>query len=278
VSVASLLAVVALVTVQLVASPVWTDPRTLFCLVAGALVIVKHRSNIGRLLQDRENRLRETPAMIRLTKSLHVLAVALWFGSTVFFSFVVGFSLFDTFEELGEQQPPRTWFQRAAWFNHRDEAIIGPREQGSRAAGYAIAPMFVWYFALQGVCGFIAVATALAWARRGGVHRWRLSLLLTALVLVVVGWPLERRVHHLRDPRNAATERYLLEPTEENRATMRSARGEFGMWHGISVMVNLGVIALVAAATALAAHLPTEPAPQPPSVRKEETAVPEPAV
>ena len=33
--------------------------------------------------------------MHQLTKSLHVLALGMWFGMSVFFSFVVGFALFD---------------------------------------------------------------------------------------------------------------------------------------------------------------------------------------
>ena len=49
VSVASILAVLALDTTQLVAVPHVSDPRTLFCLFAGALVLVKHRSNLARL-------------------------------------------------------------------------------------------------------------------------------------------------------------------------------------------------------------------------------------
>lgn len=231
VSVASILAVLALATAQLVATA-WTDPRTLFCLFAGALVIVKHRSNIARLREGRENQLRENPAMICLTKSLHVLAVALWFGSSVFFSFIVGPTLFSKFEQLGEQDPQPTWFQRAMWFNRTDDAIKGPREQGTRAAGYAISPMFPLYFMLQGVCGVIALATALPWASRGGVHRWRMSLLLTALMLVVAGWPVERLVaggwplerDGLRDPRNHATEDYLLRPDPATLQAMRSAR------------------------------------------------------
>src|ERR1043166_5940568 len=87
VSLASILAVVALVTVQWAATRDLTGPRTIFCLVAGALVILKHRTNIGRLLQDRENRIREGGIMFRIGKSLHVLAVGLWFGTAIFFSF-----------------------------------------------------------------------------------------------------------------------------------------------------------------------------------------------
>jgi acyl-phosphate glycerol 3-phosphate acyltransferase len=260
VSVASILAAIALATTQLVASGTWSDPRTLFCLLAGVLVIVKHRSNLTRLAEGRENQLRETPAMTSLTKSLHVIALALWFGGAVFFSFVVAPVLFSSFEQLGERQPRPGWFPPTPLFARSDDAINGPKEQGVRAAGHAITPMFHWYFVVQGVCGFIALATALPWARLGGVHRWRLSLLLTALVLVIAGWPLEMRIDALRTPRNQATEEYLRAPEPALALNaMKAARAEFGIWHGVSVMVNLAVIACVFAATVLAGHLPAAP-------------------
>ncbi len=129
--------------------------------------------------------------MIKLSKSLHVLAVGLWFGTTIFFSFVVGLSLFGRFEQLGEAQFRPAWFPLPHAYLRKDAAIDGPKEQGVRAAGYAVGPMFPVYFAIQGVCGLVALATALPWARRGGVHHWRMTLLLTALTLVIVGWPVE---------------------------------------------------------------------------------------
>jgi acyl-phosphate glycerol 3-phosphate acyltransferase len=269
VSVASLLAVLALTAVQLTLSRSWTDPRTLFCLLAGALVIVKHRGNLVRLAQGNENQLREVPAMSRLSKSLHVLAVGLWFGAAIFFSFVVGLTIFSRFEQLGEHEPRPAWFPRDPRFARVDGAINGPREQGIRAAGFAIGPMFPWYFMLQGACGLVAVATALPWARRGGVHRWRLALLLTALTLVIAGWPIELYVEQLRGPRDQKTEAYLqaASPDAMQQKEMQSARAEFGMWHGMSLLLNYAVIVCVFGATALAAFLPAEvcaaPAPPP---------------
>jgi acyl phosphate:glycerol-3-phosphate acyltransferase len=257
VSLASLLAVLALATVQLTVSRDWAEPRSLFCLLAGALVIVKHRANIARLLAGNENQLREHPAMTHLTKSLHVLAVGLWFGSAIFFTFVVGLSLFGSFEMLGEFPMRPAWFPPTHAFVHIDDTINGPREQGARAAGFAVSPMFHWYFLLQGGCAFVALATALPWTRFGGIHRWRLSLLLTATLLVIAGWPIEQYVGELRTPRNQRTDEYLQtpEPSDALRKEMQAARGEFGKWHGISVMLNLAVIVCITGATALAAHL-----------------------
>jgi acyl-phosphate glycerol 3-phosphate acyltransferase len=286
VSVASILAAITLATTQVAASNNWSDPRTLFCLLAAVLVIVKHRSNISRLAEGRENQLRENPAMTSLTKSLHVIAVALWFGGAVFFSFVVAPVLFSSFEDLGKRQPRPGWFPPTPLFSRSDDAINGPQEQGVRAAGYAITPMFPWYFVVQGVCGLIAVATALPWAKLGGVHRWRLSALLIALLLVVIGWPMERYIEAglpggsgkgLRDSRDRTTEEYLRAPEPAQAlSAMRAARGEFGMWHGFSLMVNYAVIAFVLIGTALAAHLPAAPIPAPPTRSDAAGSAPEP--
>lgn len=61
VSLASIVAALSLVVLRLtlVAAPFAGDHfiLTLFCLIAGILVIVKHRSNIGRLLRGNENRI-----------------------------------------------------------------------------------------------------------------------------------------------------------------------------------------------------------------------------
>jgi acyl-phosphate glycerol 3-phosphate acyltransferase len=262
VSVASILAVTALVTVQLAGTRDPLAPRSLFCILASALVLLKHRGNIVRLAQGRENQIRETLFMTRVNKSLHVLAVGLWFGAAVFFTFVVAFSLFGGFEQLADDNPRPAWFPSSHLYDRKVDAINARREQGTRAAGFAITPMFTWYFLMQLVCGFVALATALPWSRLGSLHRWRLTILLTAVFLVLAGWPLERWVEELRHPRNGYTDAYLQDPTEEKLEQMRSARAEFGTWHGVSVMLNLGVLVCITAAAALAGHLPADRAGQ----------------
>ena len=104
VSLASIAAVVVLCAAHLFqpASWSWHEPRTWFCLIAGGLTLARHSSNIVRLLQGTENQLKENVMMHQLRKSLHVLALGLWFGSSVFFSFVVANSLFDSFETLAQ--------------------------------------------------------------------------------------------------------------------------------------------------------------------------------
>jgi acyl-phosphate glycerol 3-phosphate acyltransferase len=259
VSLASVVAVLVLCLVQFAAAaPNRADPRSLFCLVAAALVIGRHRANLARLARGVENQLEDRPALAQARMSLHVLALGLWFGTAVFFSFVVGLSLFSTFERVGQAEPRPGWLPHSAAFAKVDAEIDGPKEQGMRVAGAAVGPLFAWYFALQGVCAFSALVTALSWAGAGRLHRLRVYLIAAALALVALGWPVEQHVSNLRGPRNAATEAYLqaAEGDATARAEMRAARAAFGLWHGYSLLLNFAALACVTAAMALAGNLP----------------------
>ena len=173
-SLTSIVAVVALCAALLRQPAAWIEPRTWFCVVAGGLVVVRHHANIVRLWNGTENQLKETIVMRQLSKSLHVLALGMWFGMSVFFSFVVAFALFGAMETQGQQAQRETWLPRPPMYSEINGDVNGPKEQGTRAAGYAIGPMFLWYFALQGVCGFIALATALSWLKvHRGIKRYR---------------------------------------------------------------------------------------------------------
>jgi glycerol-3-phosphate acyltransferase PlsY len=262
VSLASLAAALVLCLAQLILSNYdVAAPRTTFCLLGGALVFVRHRANISRLTEGTENRLEEKPVMQQLQRSLHVVAVGLWFGMAVFFTFVVALSLFGTFETLGQQADRPGWLPLPAEFTKSDEVVNGPKEQGSRVAGAAVGPIFPWYFVLQGVCGLVAVATALPWSHRASRHRVRVWLLLAALACVVVGWPVERKVAELRGPRNQAMDAYLQAGSEaaEARAALEEARGAFGRWHTYGLLLNFVTIITVGAALALAGSLPETP-------------------
>jgi acyl phosphate:glycerol-3-phosphate acyltransferase len=244
----------------------WREPRTWFCLIAGGLAIVRHHENIVRLVKGTENQMKESLAMLQLTKSLHVLALGLWFGMSVFFSFVVAFALFGGlpegtggFETQAQQEKRESWFPRTKMYSGDQDEIDGAKEQGTRAAGYVIGPMFTWYFALQGICGFIALATAmpwLKWASASRFCRWRVNLLIAAIVLVLIGWFVERKVHELRIPRNQTMEIYLRDRSDEaKRDEMKTARAEFVRWHLGSVFLNLATIVCVTGAMALAGNL-----------------------
>jgi hypothetical protein len=206
--------------------------------------------------------------MLALLRSLHLLALAVWLGSVVFFT-VAGLLIFQAFEEVsrlpqqGEQQRP-LWFPVPEAYSKDAPGEGFPEplrlEQGSRAGGVVVSKLFPVYFALQTVCAGIASLTAvgLAWAVGGGVNRARVVVCVLGLAAVIAGWWLERQVHQLRGPRNDLTDAVLQAPTAtaEQVQQAREARSEFGKWHGISLLVNFATFGLALAATLLAAHLP----------------------
>ncbi len=247
VSLASLGAAAVLCIIRLLATPEPFAPDhvtlTVFCLVAAGLVAVRHRANIGRLLRGTENRLRDTPAMFTLAKTIHVLALGLWFGSTVFFSLVATPIIFNTFGSLPTKAPP----ERPAWLPSALD-----KDQANELAGLTVGPIFPWYFLLQGACGVLALATAWSWPwsqPSSAIEKVRFAILALALVTVLIGWPLAQKVGELR------SKRYDPDP-----AVATAARADFASWHVYSLLLNLVTIGLVTVAMALAARLPAEPA------------------
>jgi acyl-phosphate glycerol 3-phosphate acyltransferase len=239
---------------------------TLFCFTAAVLVFVRHRANISRLIGGTENQLREGPTMLMFAKVVHVLAVGLWFGSVVFFTFVVGLTLFGTFSQLTElpkdQRP--LWLPVPPELDRELTAKTFPtplrKEQGSRIAGAAVGPMFTWYYATQLVCAVLALATALAWwGTAGGDNRTRVIVVGVALVTVAGGWLLERKVEALRVTRTETSDAVLraASPTPDQVIAAEQARSEFGRYHGYSLLMNFLTVILVTVAMALAASLPT---------------------
>ncbi len=202
--------------------------------------------------------------MFALSRILHVLAIALWFGAGVFFTFVVGLSLFDTFEKRTAVEPA----ERPLWLP-APPALEKPRpspsfpeplrkEQGSRLAGAAVGPMFVWYYALQVGCGAVALLTALSWGVRGGAARARVVLLVLALGGAGFGWWLEREVEGARLVRERASDAVLRgeSPSPADVQAADAARAGFGRWHTYSLFANFATLALVTAATVMAANPP----------------------
>jgi acyl-phosphate glycerol 3-phosphate acyltransferase len=244
VSLASLTAAVMLCVLRLGLTPQPFVPDHLilsvFCLVAAGLVVLRHHANIGRLLHGNENRLKDTPAMLLLAKTVHVLAVGLWFGSVCFFTFAP-LAMFRSFESLADRPPPT---ERPAWL-----PASFTKENGTQLAGLAVGPVFPWYFLVQGVCGLLALATAGAWAwsgPQGTLNKVRFIVLALALATVLAGWPLVRKVSDLR------AERY-----SPDLAVAAAAKAEFGRWHGYSLLLNFVTLGLVTVAMGLAAQLPT---------------------
>ena len=210
--------------------------------------------------------------MLLVTKIVHVLALALWFGTVLFFTFVVGLSLFRTYDALTEvppaERPP--WLPAPADLERARPSERFPeplrKEQGSRLAGAAVGALFPWYHGIQAACAVLTLLTALSWLTAGSrtVDGLRLVVLALALTGVGVGWWLDQVVSKLRVERSAKSDAVLFggDTSPEAVQAADAVRAEFGRWHGYSLLANFATIALVTVATALAAQLPA-PTPQP---------------
>ncbi|HET6573693.1 MAG TPA: glycerol-3-phosphate 1-O-acyltransferase PlsY, partial [Fimbriiglobus sp.] len=248
VSLASVAALAALVAARLAGTP---DPFgvskwvvTAFCLVGSALVVVKHRGNIRRLLAGTENRIGDGPMRQTLLRGLHILALGFWFGGAGFFSFVAAPAIFDSFKQVVNDGPS----DRTA-----HQTIIPPgatdkekKDLASALAGSAVGPVFPKFFLMQSICGGVALITALTWFRAGSVGRWRVYLIGLALVLAVVGWPISEHVSQLR------VERFRTE----------TAQAAFVSWHLVSLLLSFVTTCLAGAGLALAAKINDPQIPQ----------------
>jgi acyl-phosphate glycerol 3-phosphate acyltransferase len=247
VSLASILGGAALVAARIIIVPEPFVPQqrilTAFCFLAFGLVLVRHSGNLVRLWRGQEPRISESLAMRVLAKVIHVLALGLWFGGGFFFTFVAAVLIFQTWRTYGEMS-----------FNERP---VGLPVSGSfnadaanRIAGATVGPIFPFYFLMQGVCGFLALLTALAFTRaqpNRRVHRLRFLVILVAVLTVVVGWPLSQKVSDLR------AQRY-----DHDEAVATQAKEQFGRMHLYSLFLNFGTVGLAGIAMALAAMLPSE--------------------
>ena len=265
VSLASIVAVLVLCVTQL-GLTAWTmnDPRNGFCLLAAVLVVVKHRANIGRLCNGTENRLPPSTVLDQLARTIHVLAMGLWFGGSVFFTFGASLSAFYSFERMSQDRP--AWLPLSKDFAVPNDAIDGSREQGKRLFGSVVAPIFSWYFIMQAICGLLAMIPALAWSRsyrETKVHRLRSAVLLIGVALVFFNVAIEHKVSVVQVVRNDAVDAYfeklLSEPSSRPSGAMTDAIRQFGQWHGISVLFNLAVIVMVTVGMCLTASLPRHP-------------------
>lgn len=242
-SLASLAAIAALAAWYFLETSEPFGPRhailSLFCLIAPCLVLVRHTSNLYRLAHGTENRLSEVPAMSAISRTIHVMSLGLWFGSVVFF-LLATLVIFHTFEAPSKQ----TSGSLPDWV---DLLKNYDKPTGTRLAGTAVGPLFAYYFALQGVCGFLALIPALVWSRAPGrrIDQIRFFLLVLALATVLVGFPLSNYVSELRTARYSA-----------DNAVAERAKEAFGVWHTASLFLNFGTLLLVTGGMGLAAHLP----------------------
>ena len=210
---------------------------TLFCLVGSALLILKHHSNIRRLLRGSENKLEDTPTLASLSRVIHVMAVGMWFGGAVMFNFVSAPLIFGSFTQVVAGSPS----DRTAGV---DIAANTTTEQkadlASALAGSAVGPIFPKFFAIQAVCATLAVFTAFGWRQLGKAHRWRFNILVIAALAVAAGWPISNKVSALRVERLSVPE----------------LREDFKKWHVVSLGLSAVTALLSGVAIAMAGQLP----------------------
>ena len=255
VSLASLVAVTILVLAHLGRTPAPLDPAslpiTLYLLAATAMVFLKHRGNIRRLLAGNENRIGDFTMRQPILRMIHVLALGLWFGGAAFFSFVTAPLIFQSFEQVVKTAPS----DRTA-----NEVILTPsgdakkdadrkKDLASALAGSAVGPVFPWYFGMQAVCAVLALLTSLAWVREAGrIHRWRTGVLLAGVLTIALAWTTGERVSQLREQR-----------FDPNQTVAQAARAAFPSVHLVSLLLSFVTVGLAGAALAMAARLPQEP-------------------
>lgn len=251
VSAGSLAAALAIMVARLVSVPSpFAEPQwvvTVFVLVAASFVIVKHRSNVKRILAGTENRIDDGDRRVTLLRGLHILAVGWWFGAAAFFNFVAAPNLFESFAEVANTQPSN----RTAQFRilPSDLDTVPNRDAlGKALAGSAVAPLFPRYFLLATLCSLAGAVTAygfLLMDPEGRIHRRRFWLAVVAAALVVGGWPLSGYVSQLSADRWGA-----------DLAVAAEAKAAFGPWHLVS-LAGSGITTLLAGVLlALAAKLP----------------------
>jgi glycerol-3-phosphate acyltransferase PlsY len=248
VSLASLVAVVVLVAAHLfgTSSPFSIElmPIALYVIAGTALVFVKHRGNIKRLLQGTENQIRDFSMRQIILRALHIVALGFWFGGAGFFNFLAAPPIFASFKQVVNGGPSDRTAQ---------ETIIpadAPTERkdalANALAGSAVGPVFPRYFAMQAVCGLLALVTALSWWKaEGKVHRWRVYLIAAGVLTVAIGWPISNYVSELRLLRFAT-----------DQAIATKAKADFTAWHLVSLFLSFVTVCLAGVSLALAARLP----------------------
>jgi Domain of unknown function (DUF4149) len=153
-----------------------------------------------------------------------VANAAVWFGASIFFTFAVGPALFssDMIEMI--------------------RRLGGIDAEAAKAyAGFVAEVVIKRYFSVHLICAIIALVHLIAeWLYMGKpLQRWTLWLLLAVFGLSLAGGlgfqPKMRALHR---------DMYAQDAAPEQRA---QARKSFNRWHGASQVLNLMVLAGVAA-------------------------------
>lgn len=253
VSLASVAAVVALSAVRLLSDRPFADgavPATAFCLAGSLLVIAKHRTNLVRLWLGTENRIGEFAVRHTVVKAIHLLAVGVWFGGAGFFNFAAAPAIFASFQNVVATAPSDRTANVAilpAEAKDREKALA------NALAGSAVGPIFPRYFAMQAICGTLAVLTAFSWWNAVPNRRWhrtRAIVVAVGLATVAIGWPISDWVSELRPRR-----------FDPDAAIASAASTAFASWHLASLGLSAITVLLAGTGLAMAAKLPADPEP-----------------
>jgi hypothetical protein len=179
-----------------------------------------------------------------IRRGLHLLALGMWFGGAAFFNFFTATTIFESFRHVVNDGPTdRTAYLPIISATASDE---DKKALASALAGSAVGPVFPKYFAMQAVCGLLALATAIGWRDAPGrIHRWRVRVLVVAVLTVVVAWPISNYVSELRVLRFAP-----------DLSTREAAVAGFGPWHLVSLLLSFVTVTLAGIALAMAGKLP----------------------
>ncbi len=219
---------------------------TAFVIVGTCITIVKHRSNLQRLVARNENMIRESAKLHTIQRCFHVLAVGSWFGAGLFFNLIAALPIFDSFKQVVAEQPSdRTAYQRI------QPETASEEEQAALAnalAGAAVGPLFPRYFVLSGLCCVVVGMTSWGLWRTAPtrVQKLRLILALIGVALVAVGWPISEQVSRLR-----------LERFAPDTAVASAAKSAFATWHFGSLFLSLATTVVVGTLLALCGLLPS---------------------
>jgi acyl-phosphate glycerol 3-phosphate acyltransferase len=251
VSLASLTAAIVLVVSHFAITPNAVSavavPVMFYLVIGSAFVFLKHRANVKRLLAGTENQVREFGMRQPVLRSLHVVALGLWFGGAAFFNFGTATAIFASFKDVVNAGPSdRTAYETilpADASQERKDALA------SALAGSAVGPVFPRYFAMQTVCAVIALITSLSWYKCGRLHRRRVWVIAFAFAIVLVSWPISDEVTRLR----------LLRFSPDT-AIAAAAKAAFASWHLVSLALSFVTVCVAGIALAMAGRLPPEDA------------------
>ena len=185
-------------------------------------------------------------------RAIHVLALGMWFGGAGFFNFVAAPTIFESFKQVVHDAPS----DRTAFVPIVPPSVSADSENAEKTrenlanalAGSAVGPVFPKYFAMQAVCGIVALCTAISWWNAPGkVHRWRVYVLGLAALTVAVGWALSNHVSEIRPHR-----------FDPDRAIADAAKAAFATSHLASLFLSFVTVGLAGIGLALAGKMPAE--------------------